>query len=307
MNYSQLAQVIQDYSENTESLFVANIPRFVKETEDRVYNSVQLPVLRKNVMGNLTPSNTFLSLPDDWLATYSVAVVDNTGKYNYLLNKDVNFLREAYPNPSVTGLPRYYALFGNNVAQPNELSVIVTPKPDDNYAVELNYFYYPESIVQGQIDALGVITPGAGYTNGVYANVSLTSGTGTGTDATATITISGGVVSSVLIANQGVYYAAGEVLTASSSNIGGSGSGFSVPITKVLNPTGTSWLGDNYDPVLFYGAMREAVIFMKGEQDMVTYYEKMYQEALSQLNRLGTGLERGDSYRDGQAKIKVNP
>jgi len=79
MNYSQLAQVIQDYSENTESLFVANIPRFVKETEDRVYNSVQLPVLRKNVMGNLTPSNTFLSLPDDWLATYSVAVVDNTG------------------------------------------------------------------------------------------------------------------------------------------------------------------------------------------------------------------------------------
>lgn len=307
MNYSQLAQVIQDYSENTESLFVANIPRFVKETEDRVYNSVQLPVLRKNVMGNLTPSNTFLSLPDDWLATYSVAVIDSTGRYNYLLNKDVNFLREAYPNPSVTGLPRYYALFGNNITQPNELSVIVTPKPNDNYAVELNYFYYPESIVQGQIDTLGVITPGAGYTNGVYANVPLVDGTGSGMDATATITISGGIVSSVVIANQGVYYAAGEILTASSSNIGGSGSGFSVPITKVLNPSGTSWLGDNYDPVLFYGAMREAVIFMKGEQDMVTYYEKMYQEALSQLNRLGTGLERGDSYRDGQAKIKVNP
>jgi hypothetical protein len=307
MNYTQLAQAIQDYSENTESLFVANIPRFVMETEERVYNSVQLPVLRKNVMGNLTPSNTFLSLPDDWLSTYSVAVVDATGRYNYLLNKDVNFLRESYPNPSVTGLPKYYALFGNNVAQPNELSVIVTPKPDDNYAVELNYFYYPESIVQGQIKTLGVIVPGNGYNNGVYANVPLSDGVGSGANATATITVSGGLVTSVVVANQGVYYAVGSVLTASSSYIGGSGVGFSVPIVEVVNALGTSWLGDNYDPVLFYGSMREAVIFMKGEQDMVTYYEKMYQEAVSQLNRLGTGLERNDSYRAGQASIKVNP
>jgi hypothetical protein len=258
-------------------------------------------------MGNLTPSNTFLSLPDDWLATYSVAVVDATGRYNYLLNKDVNFLRESYPNPSVTGLPKYYALFGNNVAQPNELSVIVTPKPDDNYAVELNYFYYPESIVQGQIKTLGVIVPGNGYNNGVYTNVPLSDGVGSGANATATITVSGGLVTSVVVANQGVYYAVGSVLSASSSYIGGSGVGFSVPIIAVSNALGTSWLGDNYDPVLFYGSMREAVIFMKGEQDMVTYYEKMYQEAVGQLNRLGTGLERNDSYRAGQASIKVNP
>jgi len=307
MNYIQLAQAIQDYSENTESLFVANIPRFVKETEERVYNSVQLPVLRKNVIGSLTPSNMFLALPDDWLATYSLAVIETSGTYKYLLNKDVNYLREAYPNPSVTGLPKYYALFGNNVEQPNELSLIVTPRPNDNYPVELNYFYYPESIVQGQINLLGTITAGAGYTNGVYANVPLTNGTGTGTDATATITVTSGIVSLVELANPGVFYAAGEILSASPSSIGGSGSGFSVPIVDVINPTGTSWLGDNYDPVLFYGAMREAVIFMKGEQDMVAYYEKMYQEAMTQLNRLGTGLERGDSYRDGQAKIKVNP
>lgn len=308
MNYTQLAQVIQDYSENTESLFVANIPRFIMETEDRVYNSVQLPVLRKNVTGDLTANNKFLSLPDDWLATYSVAVVDATGRYNYLLNKDVNFLRESYPNPSVTGLPRYYALFGNNIVQPNELSVIMTPTPNANYSVELNYFYYPESIVQGQIKTLGAITAGSGYVTGVYANVPLTDGAGSGANATATITISGGVVTSVAINNPGVYYVAGTSLTTASANIGGSGAGFSVSIAAIINSTGTSWLGDNYDPVLFYGAMREAVIFMKGEQDMVAYYEKMYQEALGQLNRLGTGLERGDAYRDGQAKInKVNP
>jgi hypothetical protein len=97
------------------------------------------------------------------------------------------------------------------------------------------------------------------------------------------------------------------VLSAASENIGGSGSGFSIPVTAISNATGTSWLGDNYDPVLFYGAMREAMLFMKGEQDLITYYEQKYTEALQQLNRLGTGLERGDAYRDGQAKIKVNP
>ena len=102
-------------------------------------------------------------------------------------------------------------------------------------------------------------------------------------------------------------YSNGNILTVNSAYVGGSGSGFSIPVLAVSNEAGESWLGNNYDPVLFYGAMREAVIFMKGEQDMVSYYEKMYQEAVGQLVRLGTGLERGDAYRDGQAKIKVNP
>ena len=104
----------------------------------------------------------------------------------------------------------------------------------------------------------------------------------------------------------GNFYKVGDLLSASSTTIGSSGSGFSIPVSAVSNANGTSWLGDNYDPVLFYGAMREAMLFMKGEQDLVTYYEQKYQEALAQLNRLGTGLERGDAYRDGQAKIKVS-
>ena len=145
MNYVQLYQAIQDYSENTESLFVANIPRFVQEAEERIYNTVQFPALRKNVTGSLTASNQYLSAPDDYLSTYSLAVVDGTGTYNYLLNKDVNFIREAYPKATSTGLPKYYALFGPQYTYPNELSFILGPTPDSGYTVELHYFFYPET------------------------------------------------------------------------------------------------------------------------------------------------------------------
>lgn len=308
MNYVELSAAIQAYSENTETLFVQNIPRFVIEAEQRIYNSVQLPSLRRNVTGTMTVNNKYVSLPDDWLAAYSLAVIDNTtGEYLYLLNKDVNYMREAYPIPTQTGKPKYYALFGSQYSNTNELSLIVAPTPDANYGMELHYFYYPVSIVQGVITQLGTITGGTAYNNGTYFNVELTGGSGaTGTPATATIVVSSGSVTSVTLTNGGSLYAVGDVLSASNADIGGSGSGFSIPVTLVNNASGKSWLGDNYDPVLFYGAMREAVVFMKGEQDMVTYYEKMFQEAMGELKRLGDGLERGDAYRDGQTKLKVN-
>jgi hypothetical protein len=306
MNYVQLYQAIQDYSENTESLFVNNISRFVIEAENRIYNSVQIPSLRKNVTGNLTSGSKYLSCPDDYLSTYSLAVIDGTtGAYSYLLNKDVNFIREAYPTPTSTGTPKYYALFGSQYTNANELSFIVGPTPDSAYSAELHYFYYPVSIVQGAISGLNPPTGGSSYTTGVYPNITLTGGQGSG--ATATITVAGGVVSAVTLTNPGNFYAVGDSLTTASSNIGGTGAGFSVTVSAVNNTAGTSWLGDNYDPVLLYGSMREAMLFMKGEADLVKYYEEKYMEALQQLNRLGTGLERGDAYRDGQAKIKVNP
>jgi len=306
MNYVQLYQAIQDYSENTESLFVGNISRFVQEAEDRIYNSVQIPSLRKNVTGTLTASNKYLSCPDDYLATYSIAVIDGSGNYTYLLNKDVNFIREAYPNTSVSnnGIPKYYALFGSQYSQANELSFILGPTPDSSYTTELHYFYYPVSIVQGAILNIGTITGGSLYTNGSYSNVPLTGGSGSG--ATANITISGQTVTSVNIKNSGNFYVAGDVLSCSNTYVGGSGSGLVIPVSSVNNTTGTSWLGDNYDPVLFYGAMREAMLFMKGEADLVKYYEDKYNEALMQLRRLGDGLERGDAYRDGQLKIDVS-
>ena len=222
MNYTQLVAEIQAYTQNYETDFVANIPTFVEQAETRVYNTVQIPALRKNVTGVTTDGNKYLSCPSDFLSVFSMAVIDGSSNYEYLLNKDVNFLRAAYPNPNTEGLPKYYALFGPTVTNStitDELSFILAPTPDAAYDVELHYYYYPESIVTA----------------------------------------------------------------------------------------GTSWLGDNYDPVLLYGSLVEAYIFMKGEADMMAVYEKKYQDALMQLNRLGTGLERGDAYRDGQAKIKVMP
>jgi len=305
MNYEQIYNAIQSYSENTESLFLENIPVFVNEAETRIYNAVQIPALRKNVTGNLTSSNKYVSLPNDWLSNYSLAVVDSTGNYHYLLNKDVNFIREAYPDPNATGIPKYYALFGPQYTDVNEMSLILGPTPDSNYSVEMHYYYYPPTIVKGQATFLAISNGGSLYANGVYQNIPLTGGSGSG--LYADIVVSGGAITSVTLRSGGNFYVVGDQLSVDSSYTGNTGTGFIVSVTAISNATGTSWLGDNYDPVLFYGAMREAVVFMKGEQDMVSYYEKMYQEALAQLNRLGTGLERNDAYRAGQASIKVNP
>ena len=311
MNYELLYNTIQAYAENTEQLFVANIPVFVQEAEDRIYNSVQIPALRKNVTGNLTSGNQYVTLPNDWLSNYSIAVIDSTNNYNYLINKDVNYLREAYPSVVYTapayqgtpqGIPKYYALFGSQYGNVNEMSLMVAPTPSNDYTVEMHYYYYPPTIVQGQITTIGTLVSGSLYTNGVYQNVALTGGSGA--NATADIVISGQVVISCTLKFGGNFYVVGDVLSCSS--LGSTGSGFSVTVSAISNSIGASWLGDNYDPALFYGSMREAMLFMKGEQDLIGYYENKYQEAIAQLKRLGDGLERGDAYRDGQTKLQVN-
>ena len=227
MNYTQLTDAICDYTQNFDTDFVSNIPVFVQQAEERIFNTVQFPALRKNQYSLITTNNKYISLPNDFLSVFSLALVTgviganlDTGTYEYLLNKDVNFIRQAYPTPNDTGEPKYYALFGPTIvssAITTELSLILGPTPDAAYYVELHYFYYPQSIV-----------------------------------------------------------------TAS-----------------------TSWLGDNYDPVLLYGSLVEANTFMKGEADMTALYNTKYTEALVQAKRLGDGLERGDAYRDGQYKQKV--
>lgn len=146
MNYAQLVSSIQDYCEQTFA--TADINVFIQQAEQRVYNSVQLPALRRNVTGTTTIANKYLSAPTDWLATYSLAVIDAAGDYEYLLNKDVNYIREAYPSASDSGKPLYYALFDQN-------SFILGPTPDANYSMELHYFYYPQSIVTAGTTWLG--------------------------------------------------------------------------------------------------------------------------------------------------------
>jgi len=169
MNYSELLSAIQTYTENTfptitlaDSSTVSSttqINRFIEQAEQRIYNSVQFPSLRKNVTGTITASNKYLSCPDDFLAPYSLAVFPyGGGDYLFLLNKDVNFIREAYPSPTDTGTPKYYALFGPTVSGStisNELSFILGPTPDTTYSAELHYYYYPESITTSTTSWLG--------------------------------------------------------------------------------------------------------------------------------------------------------
>ena len=158
MNYDALSSAIQAYTENTEADFVANIPVFVQQAEQRIYNTVQFPSIRKNVVGVVSTTTPYLSAPDDYLASYSLAVIDADGNYEYLLNKDVNFIRQAYPKATDTGLPKYYALFGptvNGSTITTELTFMLGPKPDANYTVELHYYYYPQSIVTASTTWLG--------------------------------------------------------------------------------------------------------------------------------------------------------
>lgn len=203
MNYATLTELIKRYCENEEETFVLNIPTFVRLAEQRIYNTVLLPVLRRNKTGGLTAGNRFMTLPDDWLATYSVAVISPaTGEYYFLNVKDVEFIREAFPTVSTQGMPQYYALFDQN-------TLILGPTPDVGYQVQLHYFYYPTSIVDA----------------------------------------------------------------------------------------GTTWLGDNFDNVLLYGALREAYLYMKGEKDMLDNYEQKYQEGITLLKTHGELKSPRDLYR----------
>jgi len=222
MTYDELVIAVSDYCENVFS--TVDMDTFIRQAEQRIYNVAQPANQRKNVTGSLTAGNKYLGCPADFLSVYSLAIYPAAGgAYEFLLDKDVNFIRQAYPNPTSTGIPQYYALFGpttTNNTPPvitNELSFMVGPTPDAAYSVELHYFYYPVSI----------------------------------------------------------------------------------------SVAGTSWLGDNYSPVLLYGSLVEANTFMKGEPDMTAMYEAKYKEALAQAKRLGDGLERGDAYRNGQYRQAV--
>lgn len=311
MDYAQLVIAVQNYTENQFPVtYLAGggtvspaqqINRMIQQAEQKIYNTVQLPSLRRNVTGVVTPDTPYLACPYDFLSSYSMAVIDPiTGEYTYMLNKDESFIRAAYPPPNSVGKPKYYAIFGPNYAENKELTFILGPTPDTNYTVELHYYYYPVSIIQSPITALGPISPGGGYTNGYYPGVMAIGGVGDG--AMFNIQVSNGIVTTVEIAYGGSGYNVGDVLTAT---IGTVGSGFSVNVVAVDNPNGTSWLGDNFDSVLLYGTLMEAAVYMKQEPDMVALYTQKYNESLMQLRRLGDGLERMDEYRSGQARIPV--
>jgi hypothetical protein len=210
MNYAELVQAIKDYTENLETSFVSQIPNFIEQAEERIYRSVMIPELRKNVTASMSAGNQYLARPSDFLAVFSIAVVDGDGDYTYLLDKDVNFIREAYPRSSTQGLPQFYGQFdGDDTVGSGNF--ILGPTPDASYGVELHYYFDPPSIVT----------------------------------------------------------------------------------------TGTSWLGDNAEAALLYGALLEAYTYMKGEADILALYNQRYEEALAQLGGVGIRSMR-DNYRDGE-------
>lgn len=154
MNYAELTQAVQDYTENYETTFVANIPVFVRQAEERIYRSVMIPELRKNVIGNMTAGNRYIARPSDFLSVFSFAVIDASGDYHYMIDKDMNFIREAYPSASTQGMPRFYGIYDGDIPT-NTGNFIVGPTPDASYQVELQYYYDPPSIVDQGTSWLG--------------------------------------------------------------------------------------------------------------------------------------------------------
>ena len=303
MNYTELVTTVQDYAENDFD-YTSNpriINTFIRQAEQRIYNTVQIANLRKNVTGTVSSGNKYLQCPADFLSVYSLAIYPQSGgDYKYLLNKDVNFIREAYPGPTDTGMPKHYAIFGPRSDDVNELTFILGPTPDTGYSAELHYYYYPDSIIERAIGTVGTITGGSGYTNGTYFNVALTGGTGSG--ATATITVSGGAVTNVRISDPGCYYVAGDSLSADLTG----GAGFFVAVNTIVNEYGTTWLGDNFDSALFNATMLEALTYMKVLPEDKSLYEDRYTQSIALLKNLGDGKQRMDAYRDGQVRLQVN-
>ena len=301
MYYSELVTAVNDYVENNFPTLDLN--RMIEQTEQKIYNTVQLPSLRKNVTGIVTTSNPYLTAPADFLSVYSLAVypVDgSTGNYLYLLNKDVNFIREAYPNPSATGQPKHYAIFGPSSSNETLLTFIIGPTPNFSYNAELHYYYYPTSIIQAAISTLAITNAGSGYTNGTYYNVTLTGGTGN--SATATIVVSGNIVTSVTLIGKGCYYAVGDTLSATIAG----GTGLVLTVTVINNANGETWVGDNFDSALLNGTLYEAITYIKGDADMQALYKDRYVQAMALLKNLGDGKLRMDAYRDGQVRIPVS-
>ena len=300
MYYSELVTAVNDYIEN--NFPTVDLNRMIEQTEQKIYNTVQLPSLRRNVTGSLSAGNQYLSAPADLLSVYSLAVYPVDGSSSnqlFLLNKDVNFIREAYPSAATQGQPKHYAIFGPQSTNEAYLTFIVGPTPNIAYNAELHYYYYPTSIIQAAISTIVITNPGSGYTNGTYYNVALTGGTGN--SATATIVVSGNIVTSIILIGKGCYYAVGDTLNASITG----GTGLILTITAINNVNGETWVGDNFDSALLNGTLYEAITYTKGDADMQVLYKDRYVQAMTLLKNLGDGKLRMDAYRDGQVRIPV--
>tara|TARA_R100001463_G_scaffold112678_1_gene167756 strand:- start:336 stop:1190 length:855 start_codon:yes stop_codon:yes gene_type:complete len=270
-----LKSAIQDYSENTETTFVNNLREFIRATENRIFKSIDFEVFRKNVTSATSSSDRFLSVPDDYLASFSLSVT-NSSNIEFLLEKDVNFIQEYNPNSSTTGVPKYYARFDVD-------NFILAPTPNSNFGVELHYYYRPTSLADSTI----VLTVGS--TSSFAVNETIT---GASSGATATINSKNDGTNQITIVVPTTAFTNGETIT-------GGTTGASSAISAISSDTTTTWLSTNARNAMLYGALYEAYIFMKGEQDVLVMYEKRFNEELMRLKDLGEARENADAYRQG--------
>ena len=273
--YTTLKTAIKDYTENQEVTFVSHLIDFIKTAEERILKSVDLDFFRKNVTGSTTSGNEFLAVPDDYLASFSLSILNSTTK-EFLLHKDVNFLQEYSPSTVATGTPKFYALYDVN-------NFLLAPTPDAVYSAELHYYYRPESLTDSNV----VLTVSS--VSGTFVdNETITGGT-----SGATTTISEALTSTTSrIVLPSTDFTVGETITGGTSGATGT-------VVSTTSDTTQTWLSENAPNAMLYGSLVEAYTFMKGEPDVMKMYNDRFSESLIRMKDYAEARENADAYRDG--------
>ena len=275
--YTQLKTAIEDYTENNETSFLNNLPLFIRLTEERILKNVQLSLFRKNAAGAMSQNNKFLAVPSDFLAPFALSWTDNIGNTNFVDYKDSEFVQSYTPNPLATGAPKYYAMYDLN-------NFILGPTPDLSYDAELHYFYRPESLTQSSYTL--TLTSVVGTFTASDTITGSTSGESSGVDLVPSST-------SLVVVIPSGNYVVGETITASPSGATG-------VITAVGADSTLTWISENAEMALLFGALTEAYLYMKGDPQIMQSYTQRFNEALVRLKNLGEAQEVTDEYRTGQ-------
>ena len=273
--YTQLKTAVKNYTDNQEAVFVSHLDRFILTAEERIFKSVDFEFFRKNVSGSMTSGNEFLAVPDDYLASFSLSLTNSSSK-EFLLQKDVNFIQEYNPNPSTTGVPKYYAIYDIN-------NFILSPTPNANFDVELHYYYRPTSLTKSKVtltvnNVTGTFSSGETITGG-------TSGESTTINSLTSAT-------ELVITLPTGDFTVGETVT-------GGTSGATGIVVSTSADTTLTWLSENAPNALLYGSIIEGYVFMKGEPDIMSMYNERFVESLVRLKDLGEARENDDANRQG--------
>jgi len=273
--YTQLKSSIQDYTDNNETSFVSNLDRFIKSAEQRIFSTVDLEYFRKNASGAMTSGNQFMAVPSDYLASFSLSV-ENSGSKVFLLQKDVNFLQESYPDSTATGIPKYYAAYDVN-------NFIIAPTPNANFSTEIHYYYRPVSLADSKF------TLTVSNVSGTFVSNETITG---GTSAEST------TINSITSATEFVIIIPTGTLTVGETVTGGT-SGATGTVVSTSADTTLTWVSENAPNAILYGSLFEAYTYMKGERDMLDLYNGRFGEALSRIKDLAEARENTDAYRTG--------